>query len=89
MVDNLRIQILKEKLSAFIFHTSWRKGKDHVISDALSRVRCRDPEPKDIINVDTTRMIRKKVSAILGGKDPEITKETFIDPMLEDLKEST
>ena len=46
-------------------------------------------EPEDIINVDTTRMIRKNVSAILRGKDPEITKEIFIDPMLEDLKEST
>ena len=89
MVDNPRIQRLKEKLSAFIFHTTWRKGKDHVIPDALSRAPCRDPEPEDIINVDTTRMICKNVSAILRGKDPEVTKETFIDPMLEDLKEST
>ena len=46
-------------------------------------------EPKDIINIDTTRMICKNVSAILRGKDPEVTAETFIDPMLEDLKEST
>ena len=89
MVDNPRIQRLKEKLSAFIFHTTWRKGKDHVIPDALSRAPCRDPEPEDIINVDTTRMICKNVSTILRGKDPEVTKETFIDPMLEDLKEST
>ena len=89
MVDNPRIQRLKEKLSAFIFHTTWRKGNDHVIPDALSRAPCRDPEPEDIINVDATRMICKNVSAILRGKDPEVTKETFIDPMLEDLKEST
>ena len=34
-------------------------------------------------------MICKNVSAILRGKDPEVTKETLIDPMLEDLKEST
>ena len=59
-----------------------------MIPDVLSRAPCRDPEPEDIINVDTTRLIRKNVSAILRGKDPEITKETFIDPMLEDLKES-
>ena len=89
MVDNPRIQRLKEKLSAFIFYTTWRKGKDHVIPDALSRAPCRDPEPEDIINVDTTRMICKNVSTILRGKDPEVTKEIFIDPMLEDLKEST
>ena len=37
MVDNPRIQRLKEKLSAFIFYTTWRKGKDHVIPNALSR----------------------------------------------------
>ena len=46
MVDNPRIQRLKEKLSAFIFHTTWRKGKDHVIPDALSRAPCRDAEPE-------------------------------------------
>ena len=34
-------------------------------------------------------MIRKNVSSILRGKDPEVTKETLSDPMLEDLKEST
>ena len=71
MVDNPRIQRLKEKLSAFIFHVTWRKGKDHVIQDALSRAPCRDPEPEDTINVSTTRIIRKNLSAILRGKDPE------------------
>ena len=89
MVDNPRIQRLKEKLSAFIFHTTWRKGKDHVIPDPLSRAPCHDPEPEDTINVDTTRTIHKNISAILRGKDPEVMAETFIDPMLEDLKEST
>ena len=34
-------------------------------------------------------MIRKSVSAILREKDPEVTAETFINSMLEDLKEST
>ena len=73
---------VKEKLNAFIFHTTWRKDKNHVIPDALLRAPCRDPEPEDITNVDTTRMIRKNVYAILRGKDPEVTKETFIDPMV-------
>ena len=88
MVDNPRIQRFKEKLIAFIFHTTWRKGKEHVIPDALSRASCRDPEPEDIINVDTTRMICKNVSVILRGKYPEVTKKIFIDPMVKDLKES-
>ena len=43
----------------------------------------------DVFSEDTTRMICKNVSTILRGKDPEVTKETFIDPMLEDLKQST
>ena len=47
------------------------------------------PEPEDIINVDPTRIIQKNVSAILRGKDSKVTAKTFIDPMLEDLKEST
>ena len=89
MVDNPRILRLKEKLRAFIFHTAGRKGIEHVIPDALSRAPCRDQEPEDIINVDTTRIIRKNVFAILRGKDPEVMAEIFIVPMLEDLKEST
>ena len=89
MGDNPRIQRLKEKLSAFIFHTTWRKSKEHVIPNALSRPPCRDPEPEDIMNIDKIRMISKNASAILREKDPEVTAETFINPMLEDLKEST
>ena len=34
-------------------------------------------------------MIYNNVSAILRGKDPEVTAETFIDSMLEDFKKST
>ena len=34
-------------------------------------------------------MICKNVSAILRGKDPEVTTQTFINPILKDLKEST
>ena len=34
-------------------------------------------------------MVCKNISAILREKDPEVTTETFVDPMLEDLKEST
>ena len=89
MVDNPRIQRLKEKLSALIFHTAWRKSKERVIPDALSRAPFRDPEPEDIMNVDKIRTISKNASAILRGKDLEVTAETFINPMLEDLKEST
>ena len=48
-----------------------------VIPDALSRAPCRNPEPEDVINVNTTKMIRKNVSAILRGKDQEVTAETF------------
>ena len=85
MVDNPGFKDLK-KTQCFLFHVSWRKGKDHVIPDVLSRAPCRDPEPEDTTNVDTTRLIRKNVSAILRGKDPEVTAETFINSMLEDLK---
>ena len=75
MVDNPRIQRLKEKLSAFIFHTTWRKGKDHVIPGALSRALCRNPEPEDIINVDKIRMIRKNVSITWEEKTQKSQKK--------------
>jgi len=43
MIDNPRIQRLKEKLSAYTFRTIWRKGKEHIFPDALSRAPCSDP----------------------------------------------
>ena len=36
MVDNPRIQRLKEKTAAFVFHTRWVKGSSHYAADALS-----------------------------------------------------
>ena len=47
-VENPRLQRMKERLSAYNFHTTWKKGKDHAISDALSRAPVADPTNDDI-----------------------------------------
>ena len=67
MIDNPRIQRLKEKLSGYVFHVSWRRGKDHAIPDALSRAPCKDPEPLDVITKDTKNFLERTVSAIFQG----------------------
>ena len=90
MIDNPRIQRLKEKLSGYVFHVSWRRGKDHAIPDALSRAPCKDPEPLDVITEDTKIFLERKVSAIFqGGEQGEERGQHLIDPILQEIKEST
>ena len=90
MIDNPRIQRLKEKLSGYVFHVSWRRGKDHAIPDALSRAPCKDPEPLDVITEDTKIFLERKISAIFqGGEQGEERGQHLIDPILQEIKEST
>jgi hypothetical protein len=54
-VENRKIQRLKERLSPYVFHTVWRKGRKHAIPDALSRAPVNDPAPDDeAANTDVT-----------------------------------
>lgn len=59
MVDNPKLQRLKERLSQFVFTAVWRKGKDNSIPDALSRVPVGQPsEEDDTVNADITSHAR-------------------------------
>ena len=48
VVENPRLQRLKEKTSMFNFTATWTKGKDHMIPDALSRAPVGQPTADDI-----------------------------------------
>jgi RNase H-like domain found in reverse transcriptase len=55
-VENPRLQRIKERLSAYNFQTTWKKGKDHAIPDALSRAPVADPTNDDIEGDDEIRI---------------------------------
>ena len=87
MIDNPRIQRLKEKLCGYTFHTIWRKGKDHTIPDALSRAPLCDPTPEDLISDDNEGSVRMHISAVL--REENVNGQPLIDPLIEAIREST
>lgn len=48
LVENPKLQRLKERLSPYVFTTTWRKGKQHSIPDALSRAPVGRPSAEDM-----------------------------------------
>ena len=88
MIDNPRIQRLKEKLSGYVFRVIWGRGKDHAIPDALSRAPCNDPE-LDVITENTQNFLERKISAIFQGGEQEERGQHLIDPIFQEIKEST
>lgn len=61
-VKNPKLQRLKERLSLFIFTTTWRKGRQHAISDALSRAPMNDPGPDDeVASLEMQSLVRRVV----------------------------
>jgi hypothetical protein len=58
-VENPKIQRLKERLSPYVFHTVWRKSREHTIPDALSWAPVNDPAPDDeAVTTFTSRHFR-------------------------------
>ena len=46
-IENSRLQRMREKLTAYTFTATWRKGSCHQIPDALSRAPVADPSTDD------------------------------------------
>ena len=84
MIDNPRIQRLKEKLSGYTFQTIWIKGKNHIIPDALFRAPCRDPTQEDLIPDENPDSFQWRVCAIFRKE-----KQSLIDAIIEEIKDST
>ena len=56
----------------------------------MSRAPCKDPEPLDVITEDTKIFLERKISAIFqGGEQGEERGQHLIDPILQEIKEST
>lgn len=78
MVDNPKLQRLKEQLSPFVFTTVWRKGKDHSIPDALSRAPVGKPsEEDDAVNSDITahahHCVVRRIQSVSNEEGSETT----------------
>jgi hypothetical protein len=90
MVDNPKLQRLKERLSPFVFDTTWRKGKDHSIPDALSRAPVGRPsEEDDAVNAEITSHARHCVVRRIQSMDDEEGSEItprLRDPLLDNLR---
>ena len=90
MVDNPKLQRLKERLSPFVFTTFWRKGKDHSIPDALSYAPVDQPwEEDDAVNADITSNARHFIVRRIQSVDDEECSETasyLRDPLLNNLR---
>jgi hypothetical protein len=96
-VENPKLQRLKERLSPFIFTTTWRKGRHHAIPDALSRAPVNDPTPDDEgtsseIQTFVRHVIVHHVNAMTRTDDDVADPDAAVelphlpDPMLDDLR---
>jgi hypothetical protein len=95
-VENSKLQRLNERLLPFIFTTTWRKGRQHAIPDALSRPPVNDPGPDDeVASLEMQSLGRRVVIHHVNMMhqvdgdvaDFDATKEPphLPDPMLGDL----
>lgn len=67
-VENPRLQRLKEKTTLFNFTTVWKKGKEHVIPDALSRAPVDGPASDDECLVQALEQQVQEVSSVIIGE---------------------
>ena len=94
MVENPRLQRMKSKLILFVFRTTWRKGKDHAIPDALSLAPVCDPSAADAAeSADVQLQIRFATSLVAANVLDEtplsaVHSGSLIDPWLTQLTEA-
>ena len=83
-VENPRLQRLKARLSPYSFTTTWVKGKDHAVADALSRNPAADPSPKDL---DDERDLYGSVAMVIVTALRAMTEPEQADAVLGDRAE--
>ncbi len=91
-IDNARLQRLKADLAPYNFTTSWKKGKEHRIPDALSRAPVSEPTPDDL---DTEQELYASISAVtrscavaIERDDEDLTDDSLADPILEEIRKA-
>ena len=66
-IENPRLQRLKEKIAGYVYTSVWRKGRDHVLPDALSRAPVDQPTQEDIaLSTETRTHVRGVVTQRAG-----------------------
>ena len=66
-IENPRLQRLKEKIAGYVYTSVWRKGRDHVLPDALSRAPVDQPTQEDIaLSTETRAYVRGVVTQRAG-----------------------
>jgi transposase InsO family protein len=90
-IDNARIQRLKAATGAYNFTTTWKKGKDHKMADALSRAPVSDPSDEDL---EEDKELYNYVSAVRRTNAIHIDQDTesmledsFADPTLNEIRD--
>ena len=84
-IENDKIRRIKERLSKYVFVTSWKKGKEHAIPDALSRFPVNQPTPEDLavgeeIQLQLRRGFIRAVRRIDEYSDEEELMEVDVRP---------
>ncbi|MFO0089677.1 MAG: RNase H-like domain-containing protein, partial [bacterium] len=91
-VENPRLQRMKERLSAYVFKTVWRKGSQHAIPDALSRSPIADPTADDIMDEEELTVHVRSVIRIRAARIYEEESSPrpshLIDQQLEELRQA-
>jgi hypothetical protein len=90
-IENPKIQRLKERLASYSFHTVWRKRKDHIIPDALSRALVNDPGKDDEcigeeLAYSIKSVIIQRIFAICSLVEESPSSEHLPDIMLRELR---
>ncbi len=87
MVETPRIQHLQEKLQLYIFTTTWRKGKDHAIPDALSRAPVSHPGPDNTLeSANMTAALQRKINSITVSVQDGETQEKMGNPIVTEVR---
>ena len=90
-IENPRLQLMKEKLTPFLFKTTWKKGKSHNIPDALLRAPVARPTLEEM-DEETTGVYQIPATLVNQAVELSTNNEpnpSFIhqaDPLLEKLR---
>jgi hypothetical protein len=75
-IENPRVQDYRTKLLNYTFSVEWRKGKEHAITDALSRAPDEDPE-------DTHVADEFHIRAVITESVQQISKDLLLSELRE------
>ncbi|XP_068238582.1 uncharacterized protein [Palaemon carinicauda] len=74
MIENPRLQRMKERMSQYQFTAMWRAGKSLCIPDALSRAPISYPTSEDMIGcAEVTSHVRSVINVVIASQEEDAT----------------